>query len=179
MVRGDIVGGIKIALSKGKNLQEIIQSFYNAGYQKQDIDEAVNQIKSENYQPQVIKTIPEKKFTPTNKIPEKKQISKPQVFYQPPPQKKPFQFFQKKQKTNFVTQKSFEQPIKKEFEKSQFIPIQPPPSAQMVSSYGQSSKKIDFVTILLVVILVVLVGVLISVFFFKQEIVEFLNKILE
>src|SRR3989344_2136816 len=39
MVREDILGGLKVELSKGHSLQQAMQSFYNAGYSKEEIEE--------------------------------------------------------------------------------------------------------------------------------------------
>ena len=40
MVREDIFEGLKCGLARGKTLQETMQSFYNSGYSKKEIDEA-------------------------------------------------------------------------------------------------------------------------------------------
>ncbi len=40
MVKEEILTGIKQAMSQGESLQEAMQSFYNAGYEKRDIMEA-------------------------------------------------------------------------------------------------------------------------------------------
>ena len=49
MVREDILGGLKVALSKGHSLQQAMQSFYNAGYSKEEIEEAVRYLQSNQY----------------------------------------------------------------------------------------------------------------------------------
>jgi hypothetical protein len=40
MVNEDLVGGIEVALSKGKNLKDIMISYFNSGYKKAEIEEA-------------------------------------------------------------------------------------------------------------------------------------------
>jgi len=40
MVKEEIVAGLKYAIAKGENLPNAMMSFYNAGYSKQDIEEA-------------------------------------------------------------------------------------------------------------------------------------------
>lgn len=40
MVNQDILGGLRNAVSHGESLQSAMQSFYNAGYKKEDIYEA-------------------------------------------------------------------------------------------------------------------------------------------
>src|SRR3972149_1144440 len=40
MVRYDILGGLELALSKGESLNQAMQTFFNAGYKREDIEEA-------------------------------------------------------------------------------------------------------------------------------------------
>jgi len=40
MVKEEILGGLKLALSKGESLKQAMMSFYYAGYKKQDIEAA-------------------------------------------------------------------------------------------------------------------------------------------
>ncbi len=40
MVKEEIVEGLKMAISKGEPLEKAMASFYNAGYKKEDIEEA-------------------------------------------------------------------------------------------------------------------------------------------
>ena len=49
MVREDILGGLRVALSKGHSLQNAMQSFYNSGYKKEDIEEAARYLQSHNF----------------------------------------------------------------------------------------------------------------------------------
>lgn len=160
-MRGDIIGGLKLALSKGQNLQDAMQSFYNAGYHREEIIEAAKTLKTQGFVPQVVKepALPETAL----KIKEKQTSSIP------PP-------------TQTVSVKQVEQ--------AKLPPVTPAPviqqqpqiqqPRQIISAYAQEEKKgVDVFTVLLVIILVLLVGVLVGVFFFKQEIIEFLNKILE
>lgn len=44
MVRQDIVYGLKNAMQKGHSLKEAMQSFYNAGYNKQEVEEAAQHV---------------------------------------------------------------------------------------------------------------------------------------
>ncbi len=50
MVREDILGGLRVALSKGHSLQNAMQSFYNSGYKKEDIEEAARYLQSHNFE---------------------------------------------------------------------------------------------------------------------------------
>ena len=44
MVRQDIVGGLRNALERGQSLQKAVQSFINAGYPPEDVEEAANYV---------------------------------------------------------------------------------------------------------------------------------------
>ena len=165
MVRQDILGGLKLALSKGQSLESAMQSFYNSGYKKEDIEEAARELYSgfsqQNTQSQQSTQSPQKiqSIQPIPQTQPAVQGKKEQTIQaQPTLVKKPVQI----------------QPV---LQTSPQIQIQ---HKQIVSNYEQPRRKrIDFVTIMLVVILFALLGVLAAVFFFKPEIVEFLNKYLE
>jgi len=65
MVNKNILGGLKIALSKGYSLQSAMQSFYNAGYKKEEIYGAARALQKVMYtqEQQQQQNIPEKKTT--------------------------------------------------------------------------------------------------------------------
>ncbi len=153
MAREDIIGGLKVALSKGETLEEAMQSFYNSGYKKEEIEEAARVLQSGGFQQQLANTIEAKPIVKALQL-------------QPPIQQP------------IIQQNSpVQQPI---------LPPQPTFSAQQqiiapkqnVSAY-ESKKRPDVVTVLLILILLILLGILVSVFLFKDQLVEFLNKILE
>ena len=52
-MKEDILNGLKNALSRGESLQQAMQSFYNAGYELKDIEEAARelQLKMPQYSP--------------------------------------------------------------------------------------------------------------------------------
>jgi len=50
MVQEDILGGLSSALARGQSLRQSMMSFYNAGYKKEDIEEAARVLKSEQLQ---------------------------------------------------------------------------------------------------------------------------------
>jgi len=151
MVREDILGGLRLALSKGQSLPNAMQSFYNAGYQKEEIEEAARALAS---------TIAQQNYQQSIQQPIQKLVQAPKQAFQPPPNlvKKPPMIIQSPPP---ISQKRIE-------------------AQQVVSSYQEpKQRRVDFVTVILVVILVLLLGALVSVFFFKPQIVEFLNKYLE
>ena len=100
MAREDIIGGIRIALSKGQKLEDAMQSFYNAGYKKEDIEQAVSELFSESSQSvqsqyqqpmpaqQIQKPIevskPPQSIQQTSIIPPTQQIQQPRITQQIP-----------------------------------------------------------------------------------------------
>ena len=52
MVREDILGGLRNALARGQPLKQAMMSFYNAGYLKEEIEEAARALHLERTQPQ-------------------------------------------------------------------------------------------------------------------------------
>ncbi len=46
MVNNDILGGLKSALTRGYNLEEAMLSFFNAGYKREEIEEAARTLQS-------------------------------------------------------------------------------------------------------------------------------------
>jgi len=47
MVNADILGGLRSALAKGKSLKQAMISFYNAGYKKEEIEEAARVLQTQ------------------------------------------------------------------------------------------------------------------------------------
>ncbi|MFH1326937.1 MAG: hypothetical protein ABIH59_02320 [archaeon] len=187
MVRGDIVGGIKVALSKGHTLQQIMQSFYNSGYKKEDIEEAARALKQEGIQQQVVrqeitleKTIEPKKPIHPSYVPPPIGFSKSQL---KPTSPLPTKFvsqptIQQKQAISFPVKPIAKPPPKFASQASFYKPA--PVQKQVVSNYGQQQeKKIDAITVILIIVLVLLLGVLAAVFFFREELQMFLNSFLD
>ena len=46
MVNNDILGGLKSALTRGYTLEEAMLSFFNAGYKREEIEEAARTLQS-------------------------------------------------------------------------------------------------------------------------------------
>jgi len=139
MVRGDIVGGLKVALSRGEPLQKAMQSFYNAGYKKEEIEEAARELHRQLTNQETF--IPRKPMAKGTK-PLPTQQSTPQQPSQTSqkPETKPGAESEPKQE-------DVEQPEKKESQPTQ--QTQPPSqgyytpsqSQQPVSYYGQNKKS--------------------------------------
>ncbi len=203
MSKEDIIGGLKIALSKGQKLSDAMQSFYNAGYKKEDIETAAREL-SEGIETANSQQSPQnplsqtsqnslQKATPSNnfikpQVPEQKQ----KTSLEPPP-KAPSQIpsSSPSPKTSSLSYEELKMHIKKkdnvevqeEVKPKLNLPVYVPPQPvvkQFVSNYGGGSEKsVDGVTILLIIVLILLIGVLAGVFFFRDQLVEFLNRYLD
>ncbi len=155
----EILGGLRLALSRGESLRQAMMSFYNAGYKKEEIEEAAKVAQNANIQPQVQKPSPKQvtEKAPTGKV--KKSAQKVSSYGEPEPQ----------------------QPIDLAIEQLQKLKTSPgQPSAQApiisqkVSGYGKKPKPAGKLIIsLLIFFLLFLVGALIAVFFFKDELINF------
>lgn len=233
-MRYDLLGGLRLALSKGDSLQQAMQSFYNAGYTKEEIEDAARVLNTHPPQPYAPSPLqmqqPSKGFSraPINRplamqqkprmATQKKIVRrfiKPQPFVQNPnttyrpmniqrqftaqknivqpkqilPQKQVVQQVQPPQQKpaqTFIPQgqlQSISEAVQQSIPDPGYVaqpPKQPQYPKQPVSQYGEYKRPgIDMVTVILVLILIVLLGVLGAVFFFKTQLVEFLNNFLE
>ncbi len=158
MVREDILGGLRNALSRGESLNQAMRSFLNAGYNKEEIEEAARALESGVQQPV--------------------QQVQPQPAIQQP--------IQQTQKTQSMPQQPVQQPVvvQKVSAYGQTVqpvsqqPIQQTPSVpQKVSAYESPQKKPrgKAIIFILVAMLILLLGILVAVFFFKEEIISFFN----
>ncbi|MBI2044510.1 hypothetical protein HYT23_00475 [Candidatus Pacearchaeota archaeon] len=203
MVREDILGGLRLALSKGESLQNAMQSFYNSGYPKEEIEEAARALHK-----QAIQQPPRQPFQQpvqqTRAIQPQQHMSAANL-YKPPIQPNlqtsapPIIQEQSTQEPIQAVQRSVpvlrpsihyqnpEQSTMSEEEKESIInrfkqlrtTVQADQS-EKVSAYGEYKRPgLDAVTIILIIILIALLGVLAAVFFFKEDLIEFLNKFLD
>ena len=152
MAREDILGGLSSALARGQSLKQAMMSFYNAGYVKEEIEEAARALSSGiTQQPQQV--------APQQPI----QQSPMQISQQTIPQtiqKISSYGIQTPQQT--ITQQPF---LQKQL-----------PVVQNVSSYEQPQKpKGKTAIFVLVFLLMLLFGALATVFFFKDEILSFFS----
>ena len=70
MFREDILSGLKSAVSKGETLKQAMMSFYNAGYKKEEIEEAAKSIQNPNLvpQPPIVQTVENQIKAPSQQI---------------------------------------------------------------------------------------------------------------
>lgn len=86
MVKEEIVSGLRQAISKGEPLEKAMMSFYNAGYKKEDIEEAAAAQSSSFIQPtpgKINPIIPTKPLIPVSTAPQIQRASsydKPRKF---------------------------------------------------------------------------------------------------
>ena len=143
-MREDILGGLKLALIRGETLKKAMMTFYNAGYKKNDIEEAARELQQMTSQNVIVQkqTTIEK---PVEKVVQKK-IQQP---------------ISSQEVSNYGTTKKIQQPI----------------SSQEVSDYGAPKKFNKTIVILLISLLILLLGILASIFLFKEELIVFFNNL--
>lgn len=187
MAREEILEGLRLAVSRGHPLQDAMQSFFNAGYKREDIEYAARMFNSsQSLTPQ----------TQRNQVPQKPQIQSkpsPNSPSKSPPingypiMKNPFAPKQMAPATKPVQKKQIAPPPgpKRPYPHSAFpnSQVQRPKTVPVVSKYegdeSQEGKKTDTVTIILFVVLLILIIALVSVFIFKDSLIQFLNRFLE
>ena len=135
MVNQEILAGIQHAISKGETLQHAMQTFYNAGYKKEEIYDAARNIQAMQ-NPLVQQT----------QQPAQAQYQK----IQRPAQQ--VSAYESQQKTQ-----------------------QKPKVIQKVSAYEKKQSKGYGAIIFLIIILFALIGALVSVFLFKDQILNLFN----
>ena len=153
MLNEEILGGLKSAIDRGESLQKAMMTFYNAGYKKEEIEEAARFLNEHPIeQPQVSASVPSAK--PKSELFSKKQepipstpISVPQAPIEPA------------------------HPVQQVV--SNYGASQQPQQIQPVSGYEKKEPKDRVIVVILITILVFLLGLLASIFIFKQEIVNF------
>jgi hypothetical protein len=154
MTNEDIVGGLRQALSKGDSLEKAMTSFFNAGYAKEDIENAANSLYASPWQTQA--------DYPT----QQQQQPTPQTQQQNIPQQKtPITYPQSQQ----------QQPQQQMLPHTQSSPA----VVQKVSDYGKKPSKTGMViTVILFILFILLLGILASVIFFKDELSDFFTNLL-
>jgi hypothetical protein len=173
MVNNDILGGLKSALTRGYTLEEAMLSFFNAGYKREDIQEAAKALQSTiaiqpkiELQPKPIWEPPKKKIQeplPPFKPELKTRIPVSQVQVQAPVVSKP------------IVQKPIEQKVIVKEKEPIATPIKQPEVSKVSTYTGKS--RIKTITIILVVLLAILLGILGLMYAFRSQIISFFNSI--
>lgn len=184
----EILGGLKAALERGQNLKQAMMSFYQAGYRKEEIEDAARAylyLQRGNSEAEVLS----KKQPPQIKSAENKESEKK-------PEASSGGLFGKKKEEDKKERQKFSLLGKKKEEEKKFSEVgktkvpevgktnqkneESKKVVQKISSYENSKKeeskfKSKAVTSILVVTLIVLVIILALVFLFKAELVNFVN----
>jgi len=193
MVREDILGGLRTALARGQTLRQAMMSFYNAGYVKEEIEEAARTLQAEKnqpLQPQFVPGLITPIFQRTSPMESNSSEKPKEVLSQTAKLPQPIQSA-KPQTIQIVSAYGLPaQPIQ---QPAQAQPIQQPvQTIQRVSAYGPPIQPIQpiqaqpqriqqplvgkprgkTIIFILLALLIILVGGLIAVFFFKEEIIS-------
>jgi len=159
MVNQEIFGGLKLALLKGESLKQAMISFYNAGYSKQEIEEAARNLSSQK--------ISEKtQDPPSKKVNKKTKKSHKNVSDYGRDIKKQVQSSQMKEKINTAAEKL----------KSIHPVIPSKEHKQKISDYEKKPKQMNKIFLfLLISVLIILIGFLVAVIFFRGELQNLLG----
>jgi tetrahydromethanopterin S-methyltransferase subunit A len=147
----EILGGLRSAIERGELLKEAMMTFYRAGYDKNEIEEAA------------------RVYLEMNKDVEKNPLKK-----SPEEKEKKGEVKKEEKETIPIMPKTQEfQTLEKKEEKKKKV-------VQKVSKYDSNKKVLPagrIVTIVLILILVLLFGILGAVILFKSELVSFFNNL--
>lgn len=197
MINEEIVGGLKNALERGDSLKSAMISFYNAGYDKKEIEESAATLL--NYPitkpgfktptPEVKKVETKVEPIPAPKIIQKvsqygeekpKEIIKPKkgfLFFKPKKPKEPKEIYKEISKAPEV--KKF---VPKEIPKviinamPQTTPKKIEKPVQRVSSSSAMTPQEKAIIAILVGLLIFLVGLLVLIFLFRQQLIDFISS---
>lgn len=154
----EILGGLKSAISRGETLKDAMMTFYQAGYDKYEIEEAARAYLAQKPLEQTINPAQRlAKFTPVKE--EKKE----------PLKKIPTQEELRNTGPQMPSPLGVPKPKQKELAPQRVSSYEPPKKPSQNSGKG--------LTILLGIILLVLVGILAAVILFKSELVGFFNSL--
>jgi len=157
MVNEEILGALNSALARGESLKKAMMTLYNAGYKKEEISEAARSVQefTPATQPQtpqkVNQPIDTKMLAPTKKLTSKNEQPSAALPQQAQQQISPQQMQQQPQGSQ--------------------IP-------QKVSGYGQPPKPAGkAIIIVLGFLLLILIGILATIFLFKEDLINFFNNL--
>lgn len=170
MVKEYLIYGLKMAVSRGESLESAMNSFYNAGYSKDDIEEAAMALVTPPDQqgmqaPMQPRPMPVRMLPPMQKKP------------LPPPPSRPSQPAQKEQEQQ---QQQEKKPMGKPLPPPPGRKALPPPVKVMprVSGYeGRIKKPSMAITVVLIILLLLLLGILAAVILFKDQLSGLLGNL--
>ncbi|MGD9275654.1 MAG: hypothetical protein PVJ67_00615 [Candidatus Pacearchaeota archaeon] len=172
-----LVEGILEAMKKGESLRDAMISFYNAGYERGEIEKAARAVQA-GQQGQVI--APEKNYIHGKTSVEKPKAEKQVQKFKPIPQNQGIQRVSA-YGNNAESIRKIKQGISGAIERLNQIefPNGKPTGTQApkpgASTYGEKPKKHGAI-IAIIISLVILLGLLGAVFIFKDSILDFFDK---
>lgn len=182
MVKQEILEGLRNALARGSTLEKAMVSFWNAGYPKEEIEEAAKALQEHSSQtmPNPNKEIPreiKQPIKPLSKSVEKKLTNvKPTATSAAIPSDKPVD-------RSALASKSMVQVSSKPQDARAIPQEEPKPEPtkeerkQLVSKYEEKTKpKGRFKVLLLFIILFLLIGGLAGIIIFKKELIQFFTN---
>lgn len=149
MAKEEIVEGLRVAINKGEPLKQAMMSFFNAGFDKKDVEEAAKALSARTLQQRSGLALQQQQ------VPIQQQ-TQPQIMPLP----------------GQIQQQIPVQPIQQFRQLPQtFQPV------QMVSDYGKKPGMTSLIiTIILIFLLLSLLGILSAVVLFKEELTQFFNS---
>ena len=206
MVNSEVFGGLVSAMSRGESLQKAMFSLFNAGYKKNEIEEAAKLLQSQTPVQIAQKEVMMKKINQSGKkisekkLPEKKVVLKnDKIKNEKVSEKKSESEAVKKIKSKQNVShydggknsgrfnRILDETIKnlQNFESNAEViqpnkSFQPPIIIQKVSDYGKNSserKTSKSVIIILFILLVLLIASLAGLLIFKDKIIDFFNSL--
>ena len=171
VVNQDIVSGLRAALERGQSLRSAMISFFNAGYPREEIEDAARALiefgTNPNAEPTQVTPSVSNQIQPVRTQPAQPKPQKPQPQSQPAPKVPQVQQPMQNIPSVRPVQPS---PLQKMKEEAKAKP------AQKISGYGTPRKRKGSLTIIiLILLLVIFVGLLISIFLFKQQLIDWLS----
>ncbi|MCX6746583.1 MAG: hypothetical protein NTU63_00410 [Candidatus Pacearchaeota archaeon] len=180
MVNVEIFCGLRGALERGETLKRAMMTFYNAGYKREEISEAAALLKDYQPGPRPKKPVTKEErlvkpkldqptLTPVvqQKVEKPKPVVKEEPKLQPQIQQPVVQPPPKKFAPQFPAQAYYIYP-------TQTTPPQQYPTG--VSSYGQEPQRNKTMIYVLIFLLVFLVGLLATIFIFREQLVNFVSN---
>ncbi|MEK6913188.1 MAG: hypothetical protein AABW47_00770 [Nanoarchaeota archaeon] len=146
----EILGGLKSALERGESLKRAMMTFFNAGYKREEIEEAARNLNAQGIQPS----------SPSVTTSQQSVNLKPDV---------PLKQIQSLQTNNQLAPLPPVMPEPVQYQQ------QTPAVKQNVSGYEEESKGKALIFIL-IGILVFLLGTLLAIFIFKNELINFFSS---
>lgn len=183
-MNNEILSGIENAVARGYTLQQAMQSFFNAGYPKQEIEEAARQfMTTQNQKDQLTdaeiqsqKSAESKKGFFLKIFGGKKEDKKQPLKENDIKQEKPKAEVQKIPEQKQPQKQSAQKPLLQNKQPIQKISAYEPPKSQ-IQKPKRKEQGMGLV-ILLIIILLLLLGVLAAVILFKEDILAMFDGFL-